>query len=250
MNDGMNDLKSWQYGNINHYESQLVLEDNVTQNQIENITNKYDATQVMNKKIEVKANNIKKTTNIMVYNETDLITPTDKNMKKIKLPKNGVSLTQKSAELLGVNKGDNIEWRLYGEDKWINSTIDEIYADPTNQGITITQDKLESYDYNFSPTYLVTKENVNEKINGVSSVNIFTDLQNSWDDLMESANLLVAILLIFAVVLSVVMLYSLGLLSFTEVERDLTTLKVLGFKTKSIRRLFFRSKLNRCLCRQ
>ena len=238
MNDGMNDLKSWQYGNINHYESQLVLEDNVTQNQIENITNKYDATQVMNKKIEVKANNIKKTTNIMVYNETDLITPTDKNMKKIKLPKNGVSLTQKSAELLGVNKGDNIEWRLYGEDKWINSTIDEIYADPTNQGITITQDKLESYDYNFSPTYLVTKENVNEKINGVSSVNIFTDLQNSWDELMESANLLIAILIIFAFALSVVMLYSLGILAFTEVEQDLATLKVIGFKTKAIRRLF------------
>ena len=34
------------------------------------------------------------------------------------------------------------------------------------------------------------------------------------------------------------MLYSLGILAFTEVERDLATLKVIGFKTKDIRRLF------------
>ena len=238
MNDGMNDLKTWQYGGINHYESQLVLEDNITQSQINKLTSDYNATQVMNQKIEVRSNNVKKTTNIMVYNKTDLITPTDKNMESINLPSDGVSLTEKSAELLGVKKGDTIEWHLYGEDKWINSTIDDIYADPATQGITISQDKLESYDYNFTPTYLVTKEKVNSPVDGVSSVNTFSDLQDSWDELMASANLLIGILLIFAFALSVVMLYSLGILAFTEVERDLATLKVIGFKTKAIRRLF------------
>lgn len=33
------------------------------------------------------------------------------------------------------------------------------------------------------------------------------------------------------------------LLSFTEVEHDLATLKVIGFKTKNIRRLFLRQNL-------
>ena len=60
---------------------------------------------------------------------------------------------------------------------------------------------------------------------------------------MESANLLIAILIIFAIGLSVVMLYSLGILAFTEVERDLATLKVIGFKTKDIRRLFLTQNL-------
>lgn len=238
MNDGMNDLKSWQYGGINHYESQLILEDNVTQSQIDQLTSDYNATQIMNQQIEIRANNVKKTTNIMVYNDTDLITPTDKNMKGIKLPDDGISLTEKSAQLLGVKKGDTIEWQLYGEDEWINSTIDEIYADPATQGITITQDKLEELGYNFTPNLLVTTDTVPDDVDGISSVNSFSELQNSWDELMESANMLIAILLIFAFALSIVMLYSLGILAFTEVERDLATLKVIGFKTKSIRRLF------------
>ena len=238
MNDGMNDLKTWQYGGINHYESQLVFEDNITHEQIDNLTKIYDGTQVMNQKIEIRAENIKKTTNLMVYNETGLITPTDKNMHEIKLPKDGVSLTEKSAKLLGVKKGDVIEWHLYGEDEWIKSTIDEVYADPATQGITLSQEKLEQVGYNFTPNYIVTKESVNGPVEGISSINSFTDLQSSWDELMESANLLIGILLIFAFALSLVMLYSLGILAFTEVERDLATLKIIGFKTKSIRRLF------------
>lgn len=90
---------------------------------------------------------------------------------------------------------------------------------------------------------IVTKESINDKIDGISSINNFSDLQNTWDELMESANLLIAILIIFAIGLSVVMLYSLGILAFTEVERDLATLKVIGFKTKDIRRLFLTQNL-------
>jgi len=238
LNDGMNDLKTWQYGKINHYETQLILEDNVTDSQINEITSKYNGTQVMNEQIEIKANNITKTSNLMVYNSTDLITPTDKTMKPLKLPEDGVSLTQKSAELLNVEKGDVIQWHIYGDEKWVNTTVDEIYADPANQGITLSPKKLEELGYNYTPSMIVTKVNVENKIDGIKSINDFSQLQNSWDELMESANLLIAILLIFAIGLSVVMLYSLGILSFTEVERDLATLKVVGFKTKNIRRLF------------
>lgn len=243
MNDGMNDLKTWQYGDICHYESQLIIEDNATMEQVNNITEDLNGLQVMNQQIEIKANNITKTSSIMVYNKSDLITPTDKNMKSMELPEDGISLTEKSAELLGVEKGDVIEWHIYGDDKWINSTIDAIYADPTTQGITISQDKLEEIGYNFTPTMIVTKESINDKIDGISSINNFSDLQNTWDELMESANLLIAILIIFAIGLSVVMLYSLGILAFTEVERDLATLKVIGFKTKDIRRLFLTQNL-------
>ncbi len=242
MNDGMNDIKTWQYGGINHYETQILLEDNATTSQIDNITSTYNGTQVMNQQIEIEANNVTKTSSLMVYNETDLITPTDIHMNSMNLPKDGISLTEKSAELLDVKKGDTIKWHLYGNDKWVNTTVDEIYADPTTQGITIRPDKLEELGYNFTPTMIVTNHTVNDG-DGISSVNNFVELQNSWDDLMESANLMIVILLVFAVSLSVVMLYSLGVLAFTEVERDLATLKIIGFKTKKIRRLFLTQNL-------
>ncbi|MBE6488269.1 MAG: FtsX-like permease family protein, partial [Methanosphaera stadtmanae] len=126
----------------------------------------------------------------------------------------------------------------YGEDKWVETKVDEIYADPTNQGLTIRPDKFEKLGYNFTPTSIVTNHDVNSSYPGISTINGVDDLQNTWDELMESGNLLVAILLIFAVLLSVVMLYSLSILSFTEIERELATLKVIGFKSKIIQKIF------------
>ena len=39
------------------------------------------------------------------------------------------------------------------------------------------------------------------------------------------------------------MLYNLGLLSFTEIEREIATLKVLGFKTSALRKLLLTQNL-------
>ncbi len=243
MDEGMDDLKSWQYGGINHYDNQVILEDNVTSAQIDDITKKYDGTQFMNQQIEIKANGISQTSSLLSYNKSDLITPTDKNMNPIDLPEDGVSLTEKTSEILGVKKGDTIEWHLYGDDNWTSSKIDEIYADPATQGITIRPNKLEELGYNFTPNMILTNRDINSRVDGVSSVNNFGDLQNTWDNLTESANIMIGVLLLFATVLSIVMLYSLGVLAFTEAERDLATLKVVGFKTRNIRRLFLSQNL-------
>lgn len=51
MHDGVNYLKSWKYDDINHYETQLVLQDNVSQSQIDSIISKVDGTPLMTKSI-------------------------------------------------------------------------------------------------------------------------------------------------------------------------------------------------------
>ena len=55
--------------------------------------------------------------------------------------------------------------------------------------------------------------------------------------------LLIFVLISFAAILSVVVLYNLGLLSFTEIQRELATLKVLGFDSTSLRRLLLTQNL-------
>ena len=42
---------SWKYDDINHYETQLVLQDNVSQSQIDSIISKVDGTPLMTKSI-------------------------------------------------------------------------------------------------------------------------------------------------------------------------------------------------------
>ena len=238
MHDGVSDLKTWKYDDINHYETQLVLEDNISQSQIDSIIDEVNGTPIMTKSIQIKANDIKKTQVLTVHDKSPLITPTDTNRHEMTLPNDGVSISQKTAEIFGLNIGDKIEWHLYGNETWINSTVDAIYGDPSVQGITISKDFAENNNISFKPTEIVTKENITDELEGVGSINSHKDLTNSWDKLAQTANLLIIILVIFAVILAVVVLYSLGLLGFTEVERDMATLKVLGFQLKDLRKLF------------
>ena len=154
------------------------------------------------------------------------------------MPEDGVSISQKTAELFDLEVGDNIEWHIYGNETWINSTVDAIYGDPSVQGITISSDYAEKINMSFEPTEIVTQEKVTDKLDGIGSINTHNDLTNSWDKLSQTANLLIIILVIFAIILAVVVLYSLGLLGFTEVERDMATLKVLGFQLNDLRKLF------------
>ena len=69
------------------------------------------------------------------------------------------------------------------------------------------------------------------------------NLITTWEDITESMMSEVYILIIFAAALSLVVLYNLGLLSFTEIKRDLATLKVLGFKSKNLRRILLTQNL-------
>jgi len=238
MHDGVNDLKTWKYNDINHYETQLVLQDNVSQSQIDSIIDEVDGAAVMTKSIQIKADGVEKTQVLTVHDKTPLITPTDKNRHEITLPKNGVSVSEKTAEMFCLEVGDEIEWHLYGNETWMRSTVDAIYGDPSVQGITISSHFAEKNNISFKATEIVTKEKVTDDLDGVGSINTHKDLTNSWDKLTQTANLLIVILVIFAVVLAIVVLYSLGLLGFTEVERDMATLKVLGFQLKDLRKLF------------
>ena len=238
MHDGVSDLKTWKYDDINHYETQLVLQDNVSQSQIDSIIDEVNGTPIMTKTIQIKANDVKKRQILTVHDKSPLITPTDKNRHEMTLPKDGIAISEKTAEMFGLNVGDEIEWHIYGNETWMNSTVDAIYGDPSVQGITITPDCAEKNNISFEPTEIVTKEDITGDLDGVGSYNSHKDLTESWDKLSQTANLLIVILVIFAVVLAIVVLYSLGLLGFTEVERDMATLKVLGFQLGDLRKLF------------
>ena len=179
----------------------------------------------------------------MVLNHTDLITPTDYNWNKIKIADDEVSISQKMADMLGVGVGGTVKWHIMGSDKWIKTKIDKIHADPTSQGFIMSSDKLDDLDLNYTPTSIVTAEHVDKNYSAVKTANSLKDMTSSWDELTEAMWLLIYILIFFASLLAVVVLYNLGLLSFTEIEREIATLKVLGFKTGSLRRLLLTQNL-------
>ena len=243
MYDGMHDLKEWEYSQINHYDSKLIVKDNASISSINNIADEVNGDKLMESAIEIESGNAKKSGSLLVLNGTNLVTPTDYDRNEIKIGNDEISISQKMADLLGVGVGDTVKWHMMGSDKWVSTKIDKIHADPISQGFIMSSDKLDALDLNYTPTSIVTSEHVDKNYSDIKAVNSMNDMTTSWDEMTESMMLLVYILIFFACLLAVVVLYNLGLLSFTEIEREIATLKVLGFKTGSLRRLLLTQNL-------
>lgn len=243
MYDGMNDLKEWEFNQINHYDSKLVIDDEAVISEIDDIADEVDGDKIMEGAIELESDSAKKSGSLLVLNHTDLVTPTDYDWNKIKIEDDEISISQKMADMLGINVGDTVRWHIMGSDKWIKTKIDKIHADPTSQGLIMSSDKLEDLDLKYTPTSIVTTEHVDKNYTAIKTANSMKDMTSSWDELTEAMWLLIYILIFFASLLAVVVLYNLGLLSFTEIEREIATLKVLGFKTGALRKLLLTQNL-------
>ena len=243
MYDGMNDLKEWEFNQINHYDSKLVIDEEASISAVDDVADEVDGDKIMEGAIEIESDSAKKSGSLLVLNHTDLITPTDYDWNKIKINDDEVSISQKMADMLGVGVGDSVKWHIMGSDKWIKTKIDKIHADPTSQGLIMSADKLEDLDLNYTPTSIVTTQHVDNNYSSIKTTNSIKDMTSSWDELTEAMWLLIYILIFFASLLAVVVLYNLGLLSFTEIEREIATLKVLGFKTGALRKLLLTQNL-------
>ena len=243
MYDGMNDLKEWEFNQINHYDSKLVIDDEAIISEIDDVASDVNGDQIMESAIEIESGSVKKSGSLMVLNNTDLVTPTDYDWNPIKIEDNEVSISQKMADMLDVGVGDTVKWHIMGSDKWVKTKVDKIHADPTSQGLIMSSDKLEDLDLNYTPTSIVTTEHVDKNYSAIKTANSMKDMTGSWDELTEAMWLLIYILIFFASLLAVVVLYNLGLLSFTEIEREIATLKVLGFKTGALRKLLLTQNL-------
>ncbi|OEC98531.1 MULTISPECIES: ABC transporter permease [Methanobrevibacter] len=243
MYDGMNDLKEWEFNQINHYDSKLVIDNDASLSEIDDVARDVDGDKIMESAIEIESDSAKKSGSLIALNHTDLITPTDYDWNKMEIGDDEVSISQKMADMLDISVGDTVKWHIIGSDKWIKTKIDKIHADPTSQGIVMSSDKLENLDLNYTPTSIVTEQHVDKNYSIIKTVNSMKDITSSWDELTESMWLLIYILIFFASLLAIVVLYNLGLLSFTEIEREIATLKVLGFKTGSLRKLLLTQNL-------
>lgn len=235
---GNNELKVWQYEDINHFNSKLIIDQTATKQQINNAKDLTQGEYILEDKIEIKANNIKKAGSLTVTDNVSLITNTDKNRNHITLPQ-GLSITYKIANALGVKKGDTVTFHRYGDTVWKTVTVAGVYREPTNQGITMDKEYFESLGFEFLPTSILTEQNVYTNIEGIKNIVLTEQTIEQWDELSGSMMLMVYIIILAACILSVVVLYNLGLLSFTEMEREMATLKVLGIKTKKLARLIF-----------
>jgi putative ABC transport system permease protein len=237
MNDSMENLETWEYDDISHFESKLILNNGVLASDIDEVSEDVNGSTIMEQAIEIKAQGKEETAMILALNDSDLISQTDSDGNPINLSSTDISLSIKMAERLNVGVGDTIKWHIVGSDDWIECKITNIHGEPLSQGIIMYSDELEDLGLNYTPTSIITENEVTKDYDSVKSVTTIGDMKDSWNEMTESVMMMVSILIFFAVLLAIVVLYNLGILSFTEIEREIATLKVLGFKTGDLRKL-------------
>ena len=235
--DGLTEVKDWEYNQINHYDSKLIIDEDASTSQIDKVASDVNGVEILDTSVEIVSGDTKKLGSLLVLNGTDLITPTDKDKNKMEIGKDEVSISQKIADLLNLSIGDTVKWHIMGSDKWVKTKIDRIHADPISQGIIMSPYKLEKLGLNYTPTDIITSQHVNKTYDGIKTITTQEDIEMAWDELSQTMWLYIYILAFFACVLAIIVLHNLGLLSFTEIEREIATLKVLGFKSSYLRKL-------------
>jgi len=237
INDSLDDVVQWQYKEINQFSTKLSLSENLPPDTVEAVLKQSNGESIMEGTVEIKANGVKKTGDLLVTDNVSLIKFTDLNRNYINLPSDKLSISYKMSKLLGVEKGDKISWHIYGKEKWITGEVGEIYRSPVSQGITMSRELFEQQGLEFTPTAIVSKDEISVLPEGVENKWTISDLTESYETMTEAMSIMVYVLITAAALLAIVVLYNLGVLSFTERERELATLKVLGFQSAKIRQL-------------
>lgn len=238
MRDTVKGVTDTSYKELNTYTTKVSISEGITKETMEKIRADKELQFIQESAIEIQAKNGNETTMLVVISEGNYIKQKDRNNNFIDLPDTGITVTNKLAKLYHLNTGESLKWRIYGTKGWVTAKIENIIRNPVNQGVFVSEKAYTELSQDMFPTAFVTKQTAenfkNKEFTYVQSKN---DLLKVMDDLLGTMNVMTMILIIAAVILGMVVLYNLGTLSFHEKVRELSTLKVLGFQHRILRKL-------------
>lgn len=255
---------SRQYDDLFHYSAQVTLSNNVlpeerqavedflagdsrvvndvpcTASSATVITSSYSTTAY----VEVmEAGEIGKVIDLLDYKTGEPITMED----------TGVYIDQKLSELLKVSVGDT--FFLDGDARG-DVTVAGIYEHYTGHFIYMTPSYYEqtlhadsepnAYLMNFTSDDTDTCNAIFEKLlsmNGVVTTSRMRDTQDTYMHSMERVDFVVVIIILAAAALAMVVLFNLSNINITERQRELATIKLLGFYDKEVSAYVYRENI-------
>lgn len=237
MLNSMNYFIDLQFNKLYNFDYKLSLKNNLAEEELNNLKNKYGNATSKTYGIEIKGLD---DNNLFVTDASDKVRFVDKKDKYMTLTNNeGVYITNK----LGINEnlkvGDTITWRLYGTDKYYTSTIVGMNKDPQNQNVTITREYLESIGIDYTPDTIYTDKTPEDDKNIELSASV-EELKKGMDNMLNTMKTMLVLIIGIAIILGTIIIYNIGILSLTEKTYQFATLKVLGFKDKQIRKIFIK----------
>ena len=252
--DSISEIVEIQYGEIEKYDALAVLDNPVTeksseineflsQNSISNPLYAYMET------LTFAANN----KNIDVYSLAFATNSIDKyfNLKDLdgndlELNDEGAIITEKIAKILNVNIGDTITLRDNNNEIYVIK-ISGISKNYINNYVYMNTNY---YNLVFGDiSYNTIIANIGNKGDTLMTSDYFSNIQYTEDnmsmlqDIFDSMNNIVFLIIGFSSVLAITVLYNLTTINISERVREIATLKVLGFNDKEISMYVYRETI-------
>ena len=240
----MNFFVKLQFEDLYNFDYKLNLKENLSDNELETLYDKYGNNTSKSLGIEIKNTDGKReSNNIFVTDAGDYVRFVDnKNRIKDKPTDDGVYVTYKLANNKGYKIGDKITWHIYGDSKYYTSKIIGFNKDPQNQNVSMTRKYLESLKIEYQPDALYTNVDLSKtsEIKNVETIQNIDSLKEGMNGMLSMMKTMLVLIIGIAVLLGGIIIYNLGILSFSEKEYQFATLKVLGFKDKQIENIFIK----------
>ena len=268
LKDCIYEIVSLQYEKVQFYDAATYMSDDISEENRQQLHDYLDQNADIKETIEarmqktdVKSASGKKTLYLMVPSDNEKIedflsfhSRTNKD-EVYSLKKDEVILTEKMASLLNVKVGD--ELTIEDEDKGDQTvTVGAICENYMSHYLYLSPEKYEELygvpaEYN-TIIYSVKdgKDDQIEKIgtkllsmDGVLNVSYTSSIEGRLDDMLRSLNLVIVVLIVSAGMLAFVVLYNLNNINITERQRELATLKVLGFYDGEVASYVYRENI-------
>lgn len=153
----------------------------------------------------------------------------------------GLYVTNGFAEAANIKVGDKMKVIPYHDGKEYTFKVKGIVTSETNQGAYIMSNTFEKAGGTFNPSTLLVGDNVSSRqISNDSNIQSVIKKNNQERNAYDFVNSLMSVFLMiigFALLLVIVVLYNLGSLNFVERTRDYATLQVLGFSKRNLQNI-------------
>lgn len=242
MLDSINSFIKVQFEDMYNFDYKLNLKENLSDNELRVLYDEYGNNTSQSLGIEIKdADGKRESNNIFVTDAGNYVRFVDDNNKiKDKPTDDGIYVTYKLASNKGYKLGDEITWHIYGDSKYYKSKIVGFNKDPQNQNVSMTREYLESLGIEYHPDSIYTNIDLSniKDIKNVEAIQDIDNLKGGMSSMLSMMRTMLVLIISIAVVLGTVIIYNLGILSYTEKQYQFATLKVLGFKDKQIKNIF------------
>ena len=185
-----------------------------------------------------------RTSTLTILEEEQRLLHLGKDQSHAPIAPEGIAVTQKLQQEMGVAEGDLITLSFPADDKSVVLPITQTLYSNVGQGVYMSRGQWEKLHKGaFIPTALLISQPGPRCVKQAEDLDELDDLKYPPQQQAETLQILNACLGIFSLLaaaalgLAFIICYNMGLINFMERSRDYATLKVLGYHQKEIKHL-------------